>query len=267
MSKNDESILTKLDFDDKAYLISFYENFVKSSNEEFIQNYSIFKSNLVSNKTYYSANQYNRSGQPNSQVASSLKVIKIYSLMSIFKDKYYHIGDIESNLVTEINLLMHNIHKVLIFENETKNENSELDILCNIIFGKYFSGEKFSFEKFKSILDMQPKSSTQNTGKTENAFNVPYKDYQYDGFVNYFKIIVKFFLYADKVEKVYQILNQKNKLMTAELVVCLNKLGRKLTDSNHFNIISKKFIELINTNEVYISKEDFYSTFIRALVV
>ena len=90
--KNDESYLNNMDFEDKVYLLSLLVNVYSASLESLLPSIKTFNSDFVAMKMEYKTNQYESNGSTNEQVFSALKIIKVYSYLSIFKEKYFHNG-------------------------------------------------------------------------------------------------------------------------------------------------------------------------------
>lgn len=273
-----ENILDKIDFEDKAYLLSIFETALNSNSESLIENMKVLESDLSSHKMLLKINEYqsqiNKSASNN--VLSSIKIIKIYALISLYKDKLFHSEECQMNYSIDLNLLIYVIYKILVSELDeiSTNNSAELDILTNIILSKYMEGEKISFEKFKSFL------------KEENTMNVQKNlgGLTFECFRKIFEVLVKFFFFSDKIEIIFNLLNsgnkkeksnstannskeanEGNKIMTAELVICMNKIIRNLNENNQFYYIAHKFLEVIDTGQIYLSQRNFYLLFIKSL--
>jgi len=255
--KNDESYLSNMDFEDKVYLLSLLVNVYSASLESLLPSIKTFNSDFVAMKMEYKTNQYESNGSTNEQVFSALKIIKVYSYLSIFKEKYFHNEEIENTFTVDCNLVINQCYKILFMKDSSKKnldnngENKELNILINAIFSSFLGDNINSFVKFKNCID----------GNKDNfSLNLNYETFQ-----KYFRIIVKFYLFKNNFKNIFKLLEKKEKVLTAELIVTLNKICRGLTEINTFYIIAKKFIELIDPNIITLTKIDFYIMCIRAL--
>lgn len=258
-TKDKDNILPKLNFEDRYYLANMCDKVLSSSSEELISHLSAFNSCLVSNKLLYRINQYEHNGSPNAQVTSSIKIIKIISLMSIYKQEYFYCEENELNVNTDINLLIHNIYKLLCTEqdilftanNNSKGDNIELDIITSIIFGKYLTQEGLTYEKIKLLID---------ANQPNNSNNLSYELFQKN-----YKIFIKFYLLCDRFGLIYSQLENKDKVGISEFALGLNKVIKRLNEQNLFYSIAKKFIELIDGNQLHFTKVELYTLLIKSL--
>ena len=257
--KNEENYLNNMDFEDKAYLLSLLENIYSCSLDNLLLSIKNFNSDFVSMKMEYRTNQYESNGSTNEQVFSGIKIIKVYSLLSIFKEKYFHNEDIENTFTIDCNLVINQCYKILFMKDcsnnnlDINNENKELNIIINAIFSKYIDDDINSFSKFKNFVD----------GNKENLISV---NLNYENFQKYFRTVVKFYIFENNFKYIYKLLEKKEKkILTTELIVTLNKICRGLSETNIFYIIAKKFIELIGPNLISLTKTDYYIMCIRSL--
>ena len=290
--KNDDSILPKLDFEDKTILLSMLDNIISStSNENLLKKISKFTSCLFSQKLIQKIKEYEKKNssqiQTTQNMTSSIKILKIFCILQIYKTKFYHSEDYEKNILTDINLVIHSIYKLLStsdkneHEIQLKNDSNELDIITNIILNKYIltktlnSNQIITFDALKKLLDSNEKelnlnflSDDKQNSKKLNGQTVTssFNNFSYDTFNKYFRILVKFYVFRDNFNHLFNVLQKNNKLMSAELIICINKLIRGLNDSNGMYLISKKFLDMIDSNQIYISKEEFYIMFLRAII-
>lgn len=263
MNNNNDSLLSKIDFENKTCLLNMLDNVVTSTPDKLIQSMSIFNSSFLSNKLFCKINQYEHNGSPNTQVISSIKIIKIFCMINIYKQKYFFVEENISNFNTDLNLLNHYCYKMITAndqESTTKNEATELDILTNVFMSKYI--EDLSYDKLKNLLDYA--EGPIDKEKNNNQMNCLNK-FSYENFQKYFKILIKFFIFIDNYEYLFKLLEKKDKVMTAELTICLNKLNRGLTEANYGYMITKRFIELIDTTQIFLSKEEYYTMLLRSL--
>ena len=290
--KNDDSILPKLDFEDKTILLSMLDNIISStSHENLLKKISKFTSCLFSQKLIQKIKEYEKKNssqiQTTQHMTSSIKILKIFCILQIYKTKFYHSEDYEKNILTDINLVIHSIYKLLStsdkneHEIQLKNDSNELDIITNIILNKYIltktlnSNQIITFDALKKLLDSNEKElnlnflsdDKQNSKKLNGqAVTSSFNNFSYDTFNKYFRILVKFYVFRDNFSHLFNVLQKNNKLMSAELIICINKLIRGLNDSNGMYLISKKFLDMIDSNQIYISKEEFYIMFLRAII-
>ena len=257
--KNEENYLSNMDFEDKAYLLSLLENVYSCSIDNLLSSIKNFNSHFVSMKMEYRTNQYESNGSTNEQVFSGIKIIKAFSLLSIFKEKYFHNEDIENTFTIDCNLVINQCYKILFMKDcsnnnlDINNENKELNIIINAIFSKYIDDDINSFSKFKNFVD----------GNKENLISV---NLNYENFQKYFRTVVKFYIFENNFKYIYKLLEKKEKkILTTELIVTLNKICRGLSETNIFYIIAKKFIELIGPNLISLTKTDYYIMCIRSL--
>ena len=62
-------------------------------------------------------------------------------------------------------------------------------------------------------------------------------------------------------------MEKNEKILTAELIICLNKINRGLNENNLFYIISKKFNELIDVDKINLNKKEFYQICLKSLII
>ncbi len=245
--KNEENILTKIDLEEKSIILDMYENSLKFK-ENLVGNFNELNSCLISSKILFKSNSLEHNGSPNEIVSSNSKIIKIFSLLNFFKFKYFHTSESEINFNTDVNLIIYKIYKIL-FQSGNKKIINDLNILIKIIFYKFFGENILIFDNFKDYIDV--KSSNNNLN--------------YENFQKYFRTIVKFYIFQNNFKYIFTILEKKEKILTTELIATLNKICKGLSETNIFYIIAKKFIELIGSNSVSLTKSDFYIMCIRSL--
>lgn len=259
--KNDkESFLNKLDFEDKGYLLSLYESVYKSSPDNLIAEIKPFMNTLSVVKLKLKVEQHPTNGLPKEEVLSTVKVFLIYTEISLFQEKFRHNEEVETNFATDSSLLINDIYKLLSLKGRNYsegNKKSELDIIVGHILSKYIEGAN-SYNNFINILENHNKKNS-----SENMINA--NILSYDQFQKYFKIIIKFFIFSKGFEKIFNSIVKNDKIMTAELIVCVNKIIKCLNESNLFYLVAKKILAMIDTNKVTIDKNEFYLICLRAL--
>lgn len=82
------------------------------------------------------------------------------------------------------------------------------------------------------------------------------------------KTVVPFLVNSEKYKMIFEAVDQegKGKVLTAELVVCLNKVSRSLTEADKMILRLRQLTELVDISKVYIKKVDFYKLAIQASI-
>lgn len=274
MNNNNDCILNKIDFENKVCLLNMLEKVIQTTPDKLISSITNFNSTFLSNKLLYKINQYDHNGSPNAQVASSIKIIKICAMINIFKEKYFFSEENAKNFTTDINLLIHTCYKLLTNDDQeipSKNDTAELDIISTIILSGYIDKERITYEKFKTLLEPNEISNIKdkdgNNKKVMNnqTINCSFNKFSYDNFQKYMKYLIKFYTFRDNFEYLFSILDNKGKIMTAELAICLSKLNRSIKEQNYGYFITKKFTELLDTTQIFLTKEEYYIMYLRSL--
>ena len=263
MKNEKETYFTKLNFEDKSYLLSLYESINKNPLDNLLTTIKPFWNLLSTIKLKLKAEEHPSNGLPKEEVLSSVKLFLIFSEISLFQSKYEHNPEIEQNFLIESSLLINDIYKLLSLKDNNyslneKEGKSELDILLDFVFSKYLDGVHSYFD-FVSLLENQSKKNNKENIANSNTL------LSYEQFQKYFKIVIKFFLFAKGFERVFNCLNKNEKLSTNEIIICYNKILKGLNESNLFYIVSKKIVDMIDTNQSTIDKNKYYSICIRAL--
>ena len=262
--KNDkESYLSKLNFEDKIYLLSLYESINKNPLDNLLTTIKPFWSMLSTIKLKLKSEEHPSNGLPKEEVLSSVKLFLIFSELCLFQSKFEHNQEIETNFLTESSLLINEIYKLLSLKDNNysgneKERKNELDIIIDFIFSKYIEGIHNYFD-FVNLVENQVKKNNKENNTNSNTL------LSYEQFQKYFKIVIKFFLFSKGFERVYNCINKNDKLITNEIVVCYNKIIKNLNESNLFYIVAKKIVDMIDTSQNTIDKNKYYSICIRAL--
>ena len=263
MKGDKETYFTKLNFEDKSYLLSLYENINKNPLDNLLTTIKPFWNMLSTIKLKLKAEEHPSNGLPKEEVLSSVKLFLIFSEISLFQSKYEHNPEIEQNFLIESSLLINEIYKLLSLKDNNyslseKEGKSELDIIIDFIFSKYVDGIHNYFD-FVNLLENQLKKNNKENPNNSNTL------LSYEQFQKYFKIVIKFFIFSKGFERVFNCINKNDKLVTNEIVFCYNKIIKGLNESNLFYIVAKKIVDMVDTSQTNIDKNKYYSICIRAL--
>ncbi len=262
--KNDkESYLSKLNFEDKTYLLSLYESINKNPLDNLLSSIKPFWNMLSTIKLKLKAEEHPSNGLPKEEVLSAVKLFLIFSEISLFQSKFEHNPEIEQNFLIESSLLINDIYKLLSLKDNNyslseKEGKSELDIIIEFIFNKYIDGIHNYFDFVNLVENQTKKNNKENIGNSNTLLS-------YEQFQKYFKVVLKFFIFSKGFERIYNGVIKNDKLMTAELIACYNKVIKNLNESNLFYLVAKKIVDMIETSQVTIDKNKYYSICIRAL--
>ena len=259
--KNDkESFLSKLNFEEKGYLLSLYDSINKAPLDNLITTIKPFMSMFSTIKLKLKAEEHPSNGLPKEEVLSAVKVFLIVSEISLFQSKFEHNAEIESNFLIDSSLLINDIYKLLSLKERNysdSNKKNELDIVIDFIFSKYIDGIHNYFDFVNMVENLDKKNSKEAINSNTLL--------SYEQFQKYFKVVIKFFIFAKGFERVYNTVIKNDKLMTAELIACFNKIIKNLNESNLFYLVAKKIVDMIDTSQITIDKDKYYSICIRAL--
>jgi hypothetical protein len=259
--KNDkESFLSKLNVEEKGYLLSLYDSINKAPLDNLITTIKPFMSMFSTIKLKLKAEEHPSNGLPKEEVLSAVKVFLIVSEISLFQSKFEHNAEIESNFLIDSSLLINDIYKLLSLKERNysdSNKKNELDIVIDFIFSKYIDGIHNYFDFVNMVENLDKKNSKEAINSNTLL--------SYEQFQKYFKVVIKFFIFAKGFERVYSTVIKNDKLMTAELIACFNKIIKNLNESNLFYLVAKKIVDMIDTSQITIDKDKYYSICIRAL--
>src|SRR5574344_2116566 len=105
------SLLDKINFEDQAYLLNLYDNLTKTSQEKALFNLNAFNNFCVSSKLLSIISEPQT--LPNTQASQSfIKVLKIYSTISLYKTKFILSSTTESTLDTDLGMIIHSIYSI-----------------------------------------------------------------------------------------------------------------------------------------------------------
>lgn len=260
MKSDKESFLTKLNFEDKGYLLSLYESINKSSPDNLLTSIKPFISMLSILKLKLKTEQRPSNGLPKEDVLSAVKIFLIYIEISLFREKFQHNGEVEASFVTDSSILINDIYKLLSLKERNYsegNKKNQLDIIVGHLLNRYIENAS-TYNDFVNLVENQNKKSSK-----DNMYNNTILSYEQ--FQKYFKVLLKFFIFTKGFENIYHSVVKNEKIMTAELLVCINKILKYLNETNLFYIVAKKIGDMIDTSKVTIDKNEFYSICLRAL--
>ena len=190
MKNEKESYLSKLNFEEKGYLLSLYESINKSPPDNLITTIKPFMSMLSTIKLKLKAEEHPSNGLPKEEVLSAVKVFLILSSISLFQSKFEHNSEIESNFLIDSSLLINDIYKLLSLKERSfadNNKKSELDIIIDFIFSKYIEGIHNYFD-FVNLVENQIKKNNKETVNSSTLLS-------YEQFQKYFhQLIYIYFL-------------------------------------------------------------------------
>lgn len=194
--KNDkESYLSKLNFEDKSYILSLYESINKNPLDNLLSTIKPFWNILSTIKLKLKAEEHPSNGLPKEEVLSTVKLFLIFSELSLFQSKYEHNPEIDQNFLIESSLLINDIYKLLSLKDNNyslneKEGKTELDIILDFIFIKYIDGIHSYFDFVNLVENQTKKNNKENIGNSNTLLS-------YEQFQKYFKIVIKFF-YSQK---------------------------------------------------------------------
>ena len=138
MKSDKETYLSKLNFEDKSYLLSLYESINKNPLDNLLSSIKPFWNMLSTIKLKLKAEEHPSNGLPKEEVLSAVKLFLIFSEISLFQSKYEHNIEIEQNFLIESSLLINDIYKLLSLKDNNyslseKEGKSELDIIIEFM--------------------------------------------------------------------------------------------------------------------------------------
>lgn len=282
------SIEDKVDYESKLTFMNLFEKLFKdenSKNTEESTNNTNTNSYLEENNNFKIFNSFLFSIKLENKLNSSLptenldkksnyyRITLILNILNKFKISF-HSNDYEELVLykietTELNQICHNIYKLLLDEHGDIIMR-DIDTLLYLLTSPFFG--KFNFEGLMNLVEnhnisggtshSHSKLKGNNNNITTNLNKVTF-----EVFSKYFKHIINFYLFSEKFEFIFKMLDQdgKGKILTAELVVCINKITRDVEDSNHLTQSLKRFLDSLNQDAVYVKKIDFYIGLLKAI--
>ena len=175
--KNDkESYLSKLNFEDKSYILSLYESINKNPLDNLLSTIKPFWNILSTIKLKLKAEEHPSNGLPKEEVLSTVKLFLIFSELSLFQSKYEHNPEIDQNFLIESSLLINDIYKLLSLKDNNyslneKEGKTELDIILDFIFIKYIDGIHSYFDFVNLVENQTKKNNKENIGNSNTLLS------------------------------------------------------------------------------------------------
>ena len=245
----------------------------------------INKINLPNNINHNTNINNNTNNNENS--VNSVLVVKILTLIEIFKLNFLSfnttknsnsLNTVTGNFFNKINTtdcneIIYQIYSLILDETSNEVNIKILDNLIHFILNEHLVTNINTFYNLINLLENNITSNEANGNSTGNsnlkitpkaknnsAIGTIYSKITFENFQKYFKTCLYFYIYCDKYKNIFEILDfeNKSKILTAELIVCFNKLLRNLEDDNIFSIFIKKYLQLIDTNQIFFSKYEYY---------
>ena len=268
----------KVDYETKLTFMNLFDKLLKDDSktgedltiEENI-NFKIFNSFLFSVKLENKLQSILITDNVDKK-SSYYRLTVILNILNKFKISF-HSNDYDELVVykidsTELNQICHIIYKYLLDDQGDIIIKDIDSLLCLLIYN--FFG-KFNFESLISIVENHNNSSGNTSSTTSklkaNNNTICLNKITFEVFSKYFKHIINFYLFSDKFENIFKLLDQenKNKILTAELIVCINKITRGVEESNHLTLSLKRFIDTLNPDVIHVKKLEFYIGLLKAI--
>jgi Ca2+-binding EF-hand superfamily protein len=278
----------KVDYESKLTFMNLFEKLFKdeaSKNQEdnnynsnatnsYLEennNFKIFNSFLFSIKLENKLNSVLPSDNIDKK-SNYFRITLILNILNKFKISF-HSNDYEELVLykietTELNQICHNIYKLLLDEHGDIIMK-DIDTLLYLLTSPYFG--KFNFEGLINLVENHnisgSNSHTPSKLKGINNVTTNLNKVTFEVFSKYFKHIINFYLFSEKFEFIFKMLDQDNKgkILTAELVVCIIKITRDVEDSNHLTQSLKRYLDSLNQEANYVKKIDFYIGLLKAI--
>jgi len=206
-------------------------------------------SNIKLEKNEYSNPFYNHCRDKIiSSILSKLNVSEIsFNIYSLFVD------ELSSNS---------NCTQIQNMNDINANVPRSFDLFLNLLLSPLL-GENIDFKQIASIIQVNSISDSYSTSSI-NSLTI----LNFDIFKEFFKYILIFLYYSEKFKEIFDVLNKdkKSKILSAEFIVCAKKLKRKLEEDNIINSILSRMIEILNSDEAYITKTQFFNILLNSIV-
>lgn len=286
-----QTLEDKIDYETKLTFINLFDKLLKddhnknmdennsignnNNNNTFLEennNLKIFNSFLFSIKLENKLQSLTSSDNIDKK-SSYYRITLILNILNKFKISFYS-NDYEELVLykietTELNQICHNIYKLLL-DDQGDIIVKDIDLLIYLLTNSYFG--KFNFESLMALVENHNNSSSISTQssslsklKTNNNTNL--NKITFEVFSKYFKHIINFYLFSEKFDFIFKLLDaeSKGKILTAELIVCINKITRGVEDSNHLTQSLKRFLESLNPEATHVKKIDFFIGLLKAI--
>lgn len=282
------SIDDKIDYETKLTFINLFDKLFRNdsktnddnnvNNNTYLEennNFKIFNSFLFSIKLENKLQSILTTDNIDKK-SSFYRITSILNILNKFKISF-HSNDYEELVLykietTELNQICHNIYKLLL-DDQGDIIIKDIDTLIYLLTNPYIG--KFNFESLMSLVENHNISGnlSTSTSKTKtattnnNSNNINLNKITFEVFSKYFKHIINFYLFSEKFDFIFKLLDQENKgkILTAELIVCINKITRGVEDSNHLTQSLKRFLDSLNQEAVYVKKIDFFIGLLKAI--
>ena len=280
----------KIDYETKLTFINLFDKLLKDEGNKNIDdnntnnnninintyleennNFKIFNSFLFSIKLENKLQSIQSTDNVDKK-SSYYRLTLILNILNKFKISF-HSNDYEELVLykietTELNQICHNIYKLLL-DDQGDIIVKDIDTLLYLLTFPFFG--KFNFETLMSLVENHNSSSnsTQSSStklKTNNN-NTNLNKITFEVFSKYFKHIINFYLFSEKFDFIVKLLDpdNKGKILTAELIVCINKITRGVEDSNHLTQSLKRFLDSLNQEAIHVKKIDFFIGLLKAI--
>lgn len=279
----------KIDYETKLTFINLFDKLLKEDHNKNVDennsnnhsnintyleennNFKIFNSFLFSIKLENKLQSFTPSDSIDKK-SSHYRLTLILNILNKFKISF-HSNDYEELVLykietTELNQICHNIYKLLL-DDHGDIIIKDIDTLMYLLINPYFG--KFNFESLMALVENHNNSSstsTQSSSKLKtNNNNTNLNKMTFEVFSKYFKHIINFYLFSEKFDFIFKLLDTENKgkILTAELIVCINKITRGVQDSNHLTQSLKRFLESLNQEATHVKKFDFFIGLLKAI--
>jgi hypothetical protein len=270
---NDYIVILKIHFLLEIKKINFIE---EKLNPKETHNHNLTSStnNILANSTKFSVRK--------DKDSISYQVINTVSSIKEKENNTTHTPDSinSANKLSnsECNDISYAVYSLLFDINTNEIKINLLDSVTHIILGEFIGigqsnsqNNNVTFEKFMNLIEGN-NYSTNNNSSNENTNSIKallLPKISFEIFLKYFKILIFFYFYSDNYKRIFTILDPdfKQKILTAELVVTFNKLTRNLEENNIFIIFTKKFLGLLDNNQIYLSKIEYFTILIKSLSI
>jgi hypothetical protein len=258
---NDSVTLLKILFLLEIRKLNFIEAKLNSNSNSYASNNN---NNVLTSPTFSSSKTITRKEFSSSQIINSVGSIKETSVNCNLDS----INSANKISTSDCNELSYEVYSLLFDPNSNEIKMNILDSITHLILGEFLSlnNSIVTFEKYTNLIEGITSNSTTISGNMK-ALLIP--KISFEIFLKYFKILIYFFFYSENYKQIFSILDSenKNKILGAELIVCFNKLIRNLEENNIFIIFTKKFMGLIDSNQIYLTKYEYYSTLTKSLSI
>ena len=242
----------QLKFETELYKL--FQNYSKNCDSKIGFSLKNFNENLFFYKVSKKLLQCPNQNEESSVVITNnfLKCLKSYFVIKSIQSRFINENSNDLEFLTK-ELIIYNIFKEL----EDVNSKNGMLVIDAILF--------FNMLLYEYI----PEILIFSKDKSENQFIemfIEEKEKEKINMINFaifekmLKTTLTFLIYVDKYKNIIDSLDfeGKNKILTAELVVCLNKIYRILNEQDRQILRIKHLTEIIDISKVYMKKSDFF---------